>query len=443
MKKYLDLLAKKADHGELFTMDRRIQRIGFESGQIKEARLESRQGYAVRVAHKGKIGFSYGNDFNNVAEIIDNALLTARYSGEESFPFAPETNVPELTGPIFSQDIMDLTQQDMVALNEDMCQSLLRSDPDITPNSDVIKQWQSIQVMTTKGFAHTYERTVLELALGAGLIGENDIFQWYVQDASVKNDADITRMHALLKRDLDRSRTLVPSISGKLPVIMTPRFLDEVFGIFFSALNGEMIYRKTSPMRDKLNQPIFDPRISIHEDPAAAERIALIPFDHEGTPVAAKPIVEKGVLRNFLLTRKYAHLLGMEPTGNGYRSQFMKGLSVASQPSASSSVKVMSPGDTPLEAMLADIKQGVYCEMSPNIFMGNVLNGDFNGLLYLCYKIENGRLKGRMKNLTISGNIYDLMRHNVVALSKERECRYQSSHFHAPYAMVKDVTISG
>ena len=42
---------------------------------------------------------------------------------------------------------------------------------------------------------------------------------------------------------------------------------------------------------------------------------------------------------------------------------------------------------------------------------GNILNGDFSGNVLLGYKIENGKVAGRVKDTMVSGNIYEMLKH--------------------------------
>ncbi len=40
---------------------------------------------------------------------------------------------------------------------------------------------------------------------------------------------------------------------------------------------------------------------------------------------------------------------------------------------------------------------------------GNLLGGDFSGNVLLGFKIENGKITGRVKNTMVSGNVYQLL----------------------------------
>ena len=60
--------------------------------------------------------------------------------------------------------------------------------------------------------------------------------------------------------------------------------------------------------------------------------------------------------------------------------------------------------------MVANIKLGLVVEQLMGAGQGNVLNGDFSGNVLLGYKIENGRITGRVKDTMVSGNVYQTLK---------------------------------
>ena len=68
--------------------------------------------------------------------------------------------------------------------------------------------------------------------------------------------------------------------------------------------------------------------------------------------------------------------------------------------------------------MVADIKEGLVVEQLMGASQGNVLGGDFSGNVLLGYKIENGKIAGRVKDTMVSGNVYKLL-NNIAAIGSE------------------------
>ena len=49
---------------------------------------------------------------------------------------------------------------------------------------------------------------------------------------------------------------------------------------------------------------------------------------------------------------------------------------------------------------------------------GNILGGDFSGNVLLGYKVENGKIVGRVKNTMVSGNVYQVLK-EITAIGSE------------------------
>jgi PmbA protein len=70
---------------------------------------------------------------------------------------------------------------------------------------------------------------------------------------------------------------------------------------------------------------------------------------------------------------------------------------------------------------------------------GNVLGGDFSGNVLLGYKIENGKIVGRVKDTMVSGNIYRLLK-NIAAIGSES--RWEGGALNTPPLYLTDVSVA-
>jgi PmbA protein len=68
--------------------------------------------------------------------------------------------------------------------------------------------------------------------------------------------------------------------------------------------------------------------------------------------------------------------------------------------------------------MVADIKEGLVVEYLMGAGQGNTLGGDFSGNVLLGYKIENGKIVGRVKDTMVAGNVYKVL-NRVAAIGSE------------------------
>ena len=90
--------------------------------------------------------------------------------------------------------------------------------------------------------------------------------------------------------------------------------------------------RGTSFLKDKLGQRIFAAGIDVHDDPRRVRGLRSRPFDGEGTPTAARDLIDDGVLTTWLLDSRSARQLGMVSTGHAARGTGGPPSPVADQP---------------------------------------------------------------------------------------------------------------
>ena len=108
-------------------------------------------------------------------------------------------------------------------------------------------------------------------------------------------------------------------------------------------------------------------------------------------------------------------------------------------PSPGSSVIMMDEGDVSFEEMIRDIKNGLVVERLLGAGQSNTLGGDFNANVLLGYRIEDGRLTGRVKNTVISGNVYSALK-NIQGI--ENESHWVGGSLRLPALCVGDVSVS-
>ncbi|MCK4863565.1 MAG: TldD/PmbA family protein, partial [Dehalococcoidales bacterium] len=70
---------------------------------------------------------------------------------------------------------------------------------------------------------------------------------------------------------------------------------------------------------------------------------------------------------------------------------------------------------------------------------GNILGGDFSGNVLLGYKVENGKIVGRVKDTMVSGNIYKMLK-DIAAIGSE--ARWISGFLQTPPLYCKGISVS-
>jgi len=102
--------------------------------------------------------------------------------------------------------------------------------------------------------------------------------------------------------------------SGKYTVIIENRVAGRIAGPIYDALSGINIYQKQSFLIGKENKPITSSLLTVYDDPLIPSGLGSRLFDDEGFAAVRRPIIEKGILKNYYIDDYYGKKLGMKPT---------------------------------------------------------------------------------------------------------------------------------
>jgi TldD protein len=124
--------------------------------------------------------------------------------------------------------------------------------------------------------------------------------------------------------------------------------------------------------------------------------------DDEGTPCRDVAIIQDGVLNGFLHNKATALELGAEPTGNARAYTF------SNEPLVRMRNTAILPGRDRFDDMIGAIDHGYYLKRSNN---GQAdLTSEFMFGITCGYEIRNGRLGRAIRDTTISGIAFDVLR---------------------------------
>lgn len=216
----------------------------------------------------------------------------------------------------------------------------------------------------------------------------------------------------------------------KVPVIFDPSTAGSLLGHLCSAISGSALYRGASFLPHHLGQSIAPETVTIYDDGTLVGALGSKPFDGEGLPTRRTPVVERGVLRNYLLDTYSARKLGMRSTGNAARS-------AGDTPSVSPTNFYLLPGTATPEEIIASVPKGLY--VTSLIGFGvNQVTGDYSrGASGLW--IENGELTYPVEEITIAGNLQQMFA-NIEMIGNDLDMRRKVT---APTLKIHEMTVAG
>ena len=401
---------KVAGEAEVFQVSSEETQVRFEANRLKQLQTKQQTSVALRIIKNGRIGYATTTGTANSQELVANAVETAQFGTTASFQLPGLTDYPKVEA--FDTAATSVSIETMIKLGERIIAAVTRHTPGIHCEAGVSRGVISVSLMNSRGGRADYRKSFFSLDIEGNLIEDTDMLFVGESESSCHPLPETEALTALVLRQLEWAKNRASAPNKQLPVVFTPNGVASTLIMpLMAAFNGKTVMEGASPIGNRLGQTVFDKKLTLWDDPTVAYRPASRPCDDEGVPSQRTPLVEKGTVAGFLYDLQTAAMIGKRSTGNGSRGR-------GGLPSPAPSAFVMAPGDTTFETMIGDMKEGLVIEQLMGADQGNILGGDFSGNVLLGYKVENGKIVGRVKDTMVSGNVYQVLK-DIAAIGKE------------------------
>ncbi len=410
MEEILELARKFAEEAEVYTVSTEEAPVHFEANRLKAIQSKQSTSVSLRLIKNGKLGYAAASGEIDARKLVDIAVETSEFGMPAQFSFPSERNFPQVN--ILDPEVETVSIGEMIELGQKLIDPVLKSTEGILCDAGVSRDSVTLSVANTRGGQAQYKKTTFGMGVSGTLVRDTDML--FVGDGqeSCHPLRDTKALTDIVLHQLELARNTAGVTSGQMPVIFTPDGVVSAFlPALMSAFNGKTVLLGASPLDKRLGETVFDKRFSLFDDPTLDFAPNSRPCDDEGTVSRRTALVEKGTVKNFLYDLQTAGQAKKQSTGNGSRG---RGGLMSPAPSA----WIVSPGETAFEDMVKDIKEGLLIEQLMGAEQGNVLGGDFSGNVLLGYKIENGKITGRVKNTMVSGNVYQILK-DLAGIGKE------------------------
>lgn len=425
----LKQLQTQADQVEVVHMQSESTKVSYEANKLKSSQVEETRGTAVRVVKDGRLGFAASSDEAAMAKLVSNALESAAYGDKVPIVFPAPQIAPQVT--TYDQTITGLPIPRLAEIGQEILDFILQIEPEARLNVELERGVQHLSVRNQAGTAVAVQRSPLSISVEIDRVQGDDVLIMFSLSGTTVWEKDYMAFVRRLGEKLKLAMKSATIRSGRMPVLFSPTGAL-VLGIpLMLGLNGKSVYTGISPMAGKIGEKLFDDKLTVVDDATIDGKFGSAAYDDEGVAHRRNVLVERGVLKSFFYDLKTAAQSGVESTGNGERGLF-------NPPGPSPSNLLFAAGETPLADMIAGIDEGLLVEDVLGMGQGNVISGAFSNPLSLAFKIEKGEIVGRVKDVSIAGNVYDLLK-SVAAVSRETEWVF--NNFHLPYVLLPDMNV--
>jgi len=407
----LALAQKTAEASEIFAVAAEETSVQFETNRLKHIQSKQSTGIALRIIKEGRLGYATTTDPDDIDNLINNAVETARFGMPAKFQLPAPSAYPRID--TFDPAVEATPLEDMERLGQELIEIIIKHTPEILCEAMVGRETESVKLLNSSGGRAEYNKSIFSVGIYGSLIRGTDML--FVGE-SQSSCSPITQPEDIAKvviQQLELAKNPASVTTAQLPVIFTPRgAASALIPSLATAFNGKTVLQGASPIGNKLGKKVFDEKLSLWDDPTIAFRPHSRPCDDEGVASRRTPLIEDGTVANFLYDLQTAALANTKSTGSGSRGGGL--------PSPAPSALIIAPGKTSMDDMVKDIKEGLVIEQLMGAEQGNILGGDFSGNVLLGYKVESGKIVGRVKNTMVSGNVYQILK-EVTAVGSRAE----------------------
>lgn len=402
----------------------------FEIRDMKIDRLQQSSEYSmvIQLFVDGRYGSYSTNrlDKKEIEKFIKDGIATTRFLAEDKARTLPDASLYYKGGgddlQLLDPDFEKVQPDEKVALAMAVCDEMMGKEKRIISTSSSYSDDKSFKYMiASNGFEGEASRSSFALVGNISIRGEGDArpeSYWYdsalYYNELIKKGIGEKALERVLRKLGQRKVA-----SGKYSMIVDNMNSAQLLSPVIDAIYGSSIQQKNSFLIDKLDQKVFNDKMTLIDDPHMAKSSGARYFDNEGVATRKMPVFENGLLKTYFIDTYSANKMGVKQT------------------ISSPSILTMNGSDKNLEALVASVNKGILVTG----FNGgncNSTTGDFSygieGFLVL-----NGKIDKPISEMNVTGNMLKLWS-NLEEIGNDPR---KSSSWRIPPLLFKDVDFSG
>jgi TldD protein len=450
--KLRSILSKtSADYADLRYEIKKETRITFNGRELAQVGSNSTDGYVLRVLMKGgfsSVAFTRAEDAErSIRAAEENAALISKHIREPvklaAVPVVRETFTPRL-----EEDPRGIGIDEKLELTRHYNDIPLGSESIVTTTSEYLEIVREKFLVTAEGTE--IREDLITTRLGAAITSKEGTLIQNVRLGLGGSDgfAVLRNQEPEFEKKTSLALQLLkasPMEAGQYSVLLNPSmagvFTHEAFGHFSEA----DLIEDSPTMREKMQigAPVGNPFLNIVDDPTRPHQLGFYKYDDEGVPARPTMLMEGGVLKGRLHSRRTAATFGEPPSGHCVAEDYRYA------PIIRMGCIFIEPSEVRFDELLARVGNGVYLL---DHLGGQTSGENFTFGAQYGYRIKDGKVGEMVRDINMSGNLYQTLK-NIVAvgndlvLSKSGGCGKGQMNFRScnggPHILVRQVVIGG
>jgi len=400
-----ELLSRGGDFAEIYAESVRGVGLSWENRTLDEAAAGREGGAGLRLVRGEETLFASGNDLS------PESLLRLASGLASALPHGlPPREVPAVepaaARPVSSVEIepASVGMDAKVALLERADRAARAFDPRVAQVSARYRDSERRVLVANSDGLFSTDRNVYTTLLVSVVARDGDLVRTALKIASGTCGFELTEQTPPeeLGRDAARIACLQlgadPAPAGTFTVVLSAKaggtMVHEACG---HGLEGDFAIKGLSVYAGKVGQKVASSLVTVVDDGTIPGKRGSFAIDDEGTPSRRTVLIENGILKGFLHSRRTAAKLGEEPTGNGRRESFRH------LPIPRMRNTIIAPGGDDPDEIIASVEDGIFVtDMG-----GGEVDTTSGNFVFHCteaYRIRGGKIAEPLRDVMLTGN---------------------------------------
>ena len=398
-------LSEGAEEAEAYLISGRTIVVEVEKGEIKTAKTEVVEGIGIRSIVGHKVGFAYSVSLGRASESAVSSVKNAKASKPDpDIKGLPSPSKPSHVPGLFDKKVAELDVSDVVEYLKVMVEAASSKRGVVSVSGAMSASHYTVAVVNSNGISVAEDRTSCSLySFVAGRDGDKSSSGYEQNSGRFLREIDPEWVGSQAGELASMLLDAVRAETGQYALIIDPLTANAFLGFLVSsAANAENVIYGRSFLTGKLGETIARGEITLIDDGTLPEGEGSAGFDGEGVPTQRTPIISEGRLVNYIHNFYTAGKMGVETTGNASRSY-------NSPPSVGSHNIVLEADRLRLSRDdLLEVKRGVLLKLTMD--RPNLANGEFSGMVYMGFLVENGEIKAGIKEASFGLHLLDFLK---------------------------------
>lgn len=409
-----------ADFVEIYDENSYSKNYIFNDSKLDSINSNNIKGIGIRIIKNSNVYYSSTNNkkFENVKNLIDKLTSSFSTNKEQIKSFKLDNMIEKKQKVKMSHDSISVEEKKKILSNLD---KIIRNYSELIQQVTLsfIENDKSFIIANSNG-KYIKSNKIITRFLTNIYVEKNENKENEFADYATGTGYEFLENVDLNKKVLDCCKSAIKKLDavnikgGEMPVIIAKGFGTVIFHEACGhGLEATSVTPKISVFKDDLGKKIATDKVTLIDDGTIENGWGSNIIDDEGNNTKKNILIERGILKKFLVDEINEKKLSQKANGCCRRQNYTYA------PTSRMSNTYLLPGKDTIEDMIKSIEYGVYCERMSGGSV-NPATGEFNFAVETASLIEKGKVTKKIKGITLIGTSKEVLK-NVEMISDDLE----------------------